>query len=173
MTWTVLSSKKRAPADVGGDDVLGELAVRASGGTKGRLDLLGEDRIGATLVTHDLADAEDAALVCVLGDDPVHQLCERDRPHDVAHGVSSSPAPSRPRDVASVDNAGEPTPTRRPRGGRLVLVQTPSGRGRVARSQPGHAHGPAPLRRPEGGLTSRCDGSGRPRASWTARGSRR
>ena len=79
--------------DVGGDDVLGELAVGAGGGAERGLDLLGEDRVGTALVLHDLADAEDAVLLGVLGEDPVHKLRERDRPHDVAH-TSSSPCPS-------------------------------------------------------------------------------
>ena len=74
---------------VGGHDVLRELGVGAGGRAKGGLDLLGKDRLGAALVDVGLAHAEDAGLRVVLGQDPVHDLRERDRPHDVTHCCSS------------------------------------------------------------------------------------
>ena len=74
---------------VGGHDVLRQLGVGAGRRAEGGLDLLGKDCFGAALVDVGLAHAEDAGLGVVLGQDPVHDLRERDRPHDVAHCCSS------------------------------------------------------------------------------------
>ena len=94
-----LDLEEAAAAGVCGDQVLSQLGVRTGSGAEGGLDLLGEDGqslAGGVLV--DVANAEDGALLGVLGEDPIHQFSKRNGAHDVAHNDSpfslkrSSPA---------------------------------------------------------------------------------
>ena len=72
---------------VAGDDVLGQLGVGAGGGAEGGLDLLAEDGQGFYARLVGLVDAEDGALILVLGGHPGHQFPERDGGHQFGHKV--------------------------------------------------------------------------------------
>ncbi len=144
---------------VGGNDVLRELAVRAGGRAEGRLDLLGEDGLGAALVAVGLADAEDRALLGVLGQDPVHKLGKRNGPHDVAHkrflscrAKTAWPGGFVPR---------PPTRRLRPRGGREKHML----RSQEAQCRAGKR---TDARHLAWVLANTRDRSACPRASWTA-----
>ena len=75
--------------EVGGDDVLRELAVGAGGGAEGRFDALTEDGQALARGLILLVDAEDVAALGVLGHDPVHQGRERNGIHFLRHRCSS------------------------------------------------------------------------------------
>ena len=74
---------------IGGDDVLGQLAVGTGGGAEGGLDALAEDGQalagGVVLLMH----AEHVAAAGVLGDYPIHQRFEGNGIHFLGHGGSS------------------------------------------------------------------------------------
>ena len=74
---------------VGGDDVLGQLAVGAGGGAEGGLDALPEDGQGLAGGPVALVDAKEIAGGGVLRDGPVHQGRKGDGIHFLRHGVSS------------------------------------------------------------------------------------
>ena len=75
--------------EVGGDDVLRELAVGAGGGAEWGLDALAEDGQALARGLIFLVDAEDVAALGVLGHDPVHQGRERNGIHFLRHRCSS------------------------------------------------------------------------------------
>ena len=74
---------------IGGDDVLGQLAVGTGGGAEGGLDALAEDGQalagGVVLLMH----TEHVAAADVLGDYPIHQGFEGNGIHFLGHGGSS------------------------------------------------------------------------------------
>ena len=74
---------------VGGDDVLGQLAVGAGGGAEGRLDALAEDGQALARGVVRLAHTEDLAGGGVFLHHPVHQGLERNGIHFLRHGMSS------------------------------------------------------------------------------------
>ena len=83
-----LDFKKARACDVGGDDILRQLAVRACGGAKRAFDLLAEDRkrlgrVGDPALVH----VEDVAGLLPLCEDPVHQAAERNGIHFLRHGI--------------------------------------------------------------------------------------
>ena len=75
--------------EVGGDDVLRELAVGAGSGAERRFDRLAEDgqRLARGVIRR--MHAKNLALAGVFGDDPVHQRLERDRIHFFRHVITS------------------------------------------------------------------------------------
>ena len=73
---------------VGGDDVLGQLAVGAGGRAEGGLDALAEDGQGLAGGPVALMDAEHGAVVGVFGHHPVHQGAERNGIHFLRHNDS-------------------------------------------------------------------------------------
>ena len=84
-----LDLKEAGAGEVGGDDVLRELAVGAGGGAEGRFDALTEDGQALARGLILLVDAEDVAALGVLGHDPVHQGRERNGIHFLRHRCSS------------------------------------------------------------------------------------
>ena len=74
---------------IGGDDILGQLGVRAGGRAEGRFDFFPEDRQGAAGCVFDrISHAEEAAGFPVFFQGPGHQAAERHGPHDIAHRFS-------------------------------------------------------------------------------------
>ena len=75
--------------EVGGDDVLRQLAVGACCRAERGLDRLAEDgeRLAGGIIRR--MHAEDLTLTGVFGDDPVHQRLERDRIHFFRHLITS------------------------------------------------------------------------------------
>ena len=94
-----LDLEKAGTGEVGGDDVLRELAVGAGSGAERRFDRLAEDgeRLARGIIRR--VHAEDLTLAGVFGDDPVHQRLERDRIHFFRHVINllsfNSRGPSR------------------------------------------------------------------------------
>ena len=84
-----LDLEEARAGEVGGDDVLRELAVGAGGGAEGRFDALTEDGQALARGLIFLVDAEDVAALGVLGHDPVHQGRERNGIHFLRHRCSS------------------------------------------------------------------------------------
>ena len=83
-----LDLKEARACDVGGDDILRQLAVRACSGAERAFDLLAEDgkrlgRVGDPALVH----AEDLASLLPLCEDPVHQAAERNGIHFLRHGI--------------------------------------------------------------------------------------
>ena len=74
---------------VGGDDVLGQLAVGACGGAEGSFNALAENGQGFAGGVVSLAHTKNFAAVGVFRDHPVHQRLERDGIHFFRHGMSS------------------------------------------------------------------------------------
>ena len=83
-----LDLEEARACDVGGDDILRQLAVRACSGAERAFDLLAEDgkrlgRVGDPALVH----AEDLAGLLPLCEDPVHQAAERNGIHFLRHGI--------------------------------------------------------------------------------------
>ena len=74
---------------IGGDDVLGQLAVGTGGGSEGGLDALAEDGQALARGLIGLAHAEDLAGSGVFLHHPVHQGLERNGIHFLRHRSSS------------------------------------------------------------------------------------
>ena len=84
-----LDLEETGTGHVGGDNVLGQLAVGTGGGTEGGLNALTENGQALAVCLVSLVDAEDLTAHGVLGDNPVHQGLERNRIHFFRHSVYS------------------------------------------------------------------------------------
>ena len=84
-----LDLKEAGPGEVGGDDVLSQLAVGTGGGPEGSLDALTENGQALAAGLVGLVYAEDLAAHGVLGDHPVHKRLKRNGIHFFRHRASS------------------------------------------------------------------------------------
>ena len=84
-----LDLKEAGPGEVGGDDVLSQLAVGTGGGPEGSLDAFAENGQALAAGLVGLVHAEDLAAHGVLGDHPVHKRLKRNGIHFFRHRASS------------------------------------------------------------------------------------
>ncbi len=73
--------------EIAGNDVLGQLGIGSGGGAEGGLDFLAEDGQGLDARLIGLVDAEDGAVLLILGGYPSHEFPERDGGHEFGHKV--------------------------------------------------------------------------------------
>ncbi len=71
--------------EIAGNDVLGQLGIGSGGGAEGGLDFLAEDGQGLDARLIGLVDAEDGAVLLILGGYPGHEFPERDGGHEFGH----------------------------------------------------------------------------------------
>ena len=81
--------KEAGPGEVGGDDVLSQLAVGTGGRPEGSLDAFAENGQALAAGLVGLVHAEDLAAHGVLGDHPVHKRLKRNGIHFFRHRASS------------------------------------------------------------------------------------
>ena len=84
-----LDFKEAGAGDIGGDDVLRELAVGTGCGTERRFNALAENGQALAVGFVLLVDTEDIAALDVFGDHPVHQRLKGNGVHFFRHGKFS------------------------------------------------------------------------------------